>query len=415
MADNSFRNTDLVVKRAMTSFMNKLIMGNMVDRQYDSTTIFGKDSNGVARIRRPVMYLSSDGSTITEGDISGLEQANVTLSLDQRKKVVVAVTTQQLTLNIDDAVRDIIDPAMERLAQECESYLTSLYTKVYNFTGTPGTTPATQAAVNAAKRKLDDLGVPTGDRSACYDSAGTNALATVLSGLFPNNIATKAIEEAALVRYSNFTVYLNQSLKMHTVGNHGGTPLIIGAGQATTYAVSGDSWSQNLLTDGWDNDIPIILKAGDVFTIADVFAVNTMSKESTGVLQDFVVLTDAASGSTTGPATLSISPPIITSGPYQTVNADVADGAAIVVKTGTAEASYRQNLAFHKNAFTLAFGQLDTSADGAGAKSSRQNFKGISLRVTRYYDGALDSLVYRFDMLFGAIAQNPGFAVRTTG
>jgi hypothetical protein len=417
MADNSFRNTDLVAKRAMSAFLNALNMGNKVDRQYDSTIIFGKDSNGTVRIRRPVMYKSTTGAVIGTGDVSGIEQANVTMELDQREKVVVKTTSEELTLNIDDADRDIITPAMEELAQVVESYLTGLYDKVYNFVGTPGTAPATQAAVNEAKQKLDELGVPMNDRCAFYDPEASNSLATALTSVFPTGISEKAIKEAAITRYSNFDIFMNQSLKIHTVGAHGGTPLINGSAQNTTYALSGDAWSQTLNTDGWTNDIAGILKAGDVFTIAGVNSVNIKTRESTGQLQNFVVLADANSGSTTGPAALSISPPIISdsTSPYQTVTAAPADGAAIVVKTGTASAEYRQNLAFHKNAFTLAFGQLETPEEGTGAKSSRENFKGCSIRATRFFDGSLDSMFYRFDVFFGAIAQNPGFAVRTTG
>jgi hypothetical protein len=359
MADNSFKNTDLVAKKAMKAFINQLLMANKVDRQYDNTTIFNNNSGGAARIRRPVMYQSTTGGAITAGDISGLEQANVTLSLDQRKKVVVAVTSEDLTLKIDDANRDIIEPAMIELAQEVESYLASLYTSIYNFAGTPGTTPATQASVSAAKQILDDLGVPMDSRCAFYDSAASNALAAALSSVQPIGISTKAIQEAVVTRYSNFDIFLNQSLKVHTVGAHGGTPLVNGAAQNVTYLASKDSWTQSLVTDGWTVDTTGILKEGDVFTIAGVNAVNTRTKESTGSLQNFVVRADADSGSTTGPATLTISPPIITSGAYQTVDAAPANNAVITVKTGTASTGYRQNLAFHKNAFTLAFGKGD--------------------------------------------------------
>ena len=72
-----------------------------------------------------------------------------------------------------------------------------------------------------------------------------------------------------------------------------------------------------------------------MFTIASVYAVNPATKASTGRLQTFTVLADADSGASTGPAALTISPPIITSGAFQTVNSAPADNAAITVKTGT--------------------------------------------------------------------------------
>ena len=130
-------------------------------------------------------------------------------------------------------------------------------------------------------------------------------------------------------------------------------------------------------------------------------------------MQTFVVTADATSGATTGPATLTISPPIITSGPYQTVTAAPADNAAIVVKTGTAGVSYPQNLGFHSNAITLAMAPLDLPEDGVNA--ARESFKGISIRSARQYDITNDKTVFRFDILYGIKAQNPDFAVRLTG
>ena len=109
--------------------------------------------------------------------------------------------------------------------------------------------------------------------------------------------------------------------------------------------------------------------------------------------------------------TAVISPPIITSGPFQTVDAAPADDAAITV-FGTASTEYRQNLAFHKDAITLASAQLDLPQDGATA--SRETYKNVSIRLVRQYNATLDETVMRFDILYGLKTQNPGFAVRTT-
>jgi hypothetical protein len=181
-----------------------------------------------------------------------------------------------------------------------------------------------------------------------------------------------------------------------------------------TYAASKDTISQSLLTDGWTNSQTGILKAGDVFTIADVYSVNRDTYVSTGQLQDFVVLADADSGASTGPATLTIRPPIITSGPYQTVDAAPADDAVITVKTGTGGSSYKQNLAWHRNAITLAFARLDTPDADEGAKAFRVDYKGISIRGIYQYNAILDRTLYRWDILFGSKAQNPSMAVRIT-
>jgi hypothetical protein len=405
---NNFKNTSLVTKIAVKEFLNALVMGQKVDRQLDSQ--FQKVGASI-QVRRPVMFEASSGATL--GAASDVEERAATVVLDQRQKVHFEITSQDMTLEVDDMTERYIRPAMEELAQKVETDLGDVYKNIGNFIGTPGTTPATFLTVAETGAVLSKLGVPMQDRSLFVNADAAVTLANGLQNVFPENIARKAIEEASVGRYGRFDIFESNSLATHTVGVNTGTPLVDGASQETTYAVSGDSWTQSLVTNGWTNDTAGILLAGDVFTIAGVFAVNRRTRVSTGDLQTFVVTADAASGASTGPSTMTISPPIIIDGPYQTVTNAPANDAAIVVLTGTGGTSHPQNLGFHKNAITLAMAPLDLPVDGA--TSARESFKGISIRAVRQYDVINDKTVFRFDILYGIKAQNPDFAVRLTG
>ena len=408
---NDFKNTSLVTRHAVKEFLNALVMASKVDRQLDEKNVFGGKVGSSVQIRRPIMFEATSGAVISS--TPDIEEGTVTVSLDRREKVNFAVTSQDLTLNIEDANERYIKPAMQELAQKVESAIADSYSSIYNFSGTPGTTPSTFLAVGGAGSVMSKLGVPKEGRCAFYDADASLALANGLSGVFPQKIANKAIEEASIGRYAGFDIYESNSLAMHTVGVATGTPLINGASQDTTYALSKDTDTQSLITDGWTNDTTGILKAGDVITIAGVNSVNRKTRSDTGSLAQFVVTADADSGASTGPATLTISPAIITSGAFQTVTAAPADGAAITVVTGTGGTSYPQNLSFHKNAITLATAQLDVPNEGATA--SRENFDGISIRTVRQYNATDDETIYRFDILFGVKVQNAGFACRVTG
>ena len=156
------------------------------------------------------------------------------------------------------------------------------------------------------------------------------------------------------------------------------------------------------------------VKEGDVFTIANVFAVNRRTRVSTGQLQQFVIRTDASSDGT-GDLTASISPPIITSGPYQTVAADVVDGAAILFLTGASGVVTPQNLVFVKDAIAFVMAPLAPARNGSSSTSSHM---GISVRTTIDFDidaagGGKNKM--RFDILFGKKLVAPDMAVRTTG
>lgn len=404
---NNFKNTSLVTRIMLKEFMNALQMGAKVDRQLDGQF---RKVGATIEVRRPIMFTATDGATLVKQDV---EEKAASVTLDQRKHVGFAISSQDLTLKVEDFTARYVQPAAAELAQTVETAIGEIYKQIGNFVGTPGVAPSTFLEVGEAAKVLSKLGTPMNVRwSAFYDEDASLALADGLKTVFPTDIARKAIEEAAIGRYSKFMLFENQSLALHTVGAYAGTPLINGASQETTYAASGDSWTQSLITDGWDNLVTDLLLAGDVITIAGVNSVNRKTRKNTGDLQTFVVTADVDSGATTGPATLTISPPMIISGPFQTVTAAPADGAVITVKTGAADAEHKQNLAFHENAITLAMAPLDMPEDGATA--SRESFGNISIRAVRQYDINTDETIYRFDILFGVKAQNPDFAVRTT-
>ena len=90
-----------------------------------------------------------------------------------------------------------------------------------------------------------------------------------------------------------------------------------------------------------------------------------------GLSNDWVavdaVLTDRVTGRSwnAGNLTATISPPIITSGAFQTVNAVPADNAAITIKTGTAATAYRQSLLIDPQAIALVSRPLDIPSGDA--------------------------------------------------
>jgi hypothetical protein len=381
-------------------------MGAKVDRQLDSQF---RKVGATIEVRRPIMFKATDGAVIASN--TDIEEKAASVTLDKRKKVNFAITSQDLTLSVEDFTERYVNPAAAELAQQVETSIAEVYSSIGNFVGTPGSAPSTFLEVGTAAKVLSKLGTPMDVRwCAFYDEDASLALADGLKTVFPTTIATKAIEEAAIGRYSKFDLFENQSLSLHTVGAYGGAPLVDGAAQQTTYDASGDAWSQTFDTKGWTANTSIINK-GDVLTFVGVNGVNRKTRQDTGDLQTFTVL-DTVTADAGGLKSLTISPPMIISGPYQTVMAAPADGAVAVVKTGNAGTSHKQNLAFHKNAITLAMAPLDMPTEGA--VSSRESFGNISIRSVRQYNITTDETTYRFDILYGVKAQNPDFAVRTT-
>ena len=244
---NAFKNTTLVTKYAVKEFMNALVMGQKVDRQLDEDKVFSGKVGATAYVRRPVMFEATASATMSATDI---EEATIPVTLDNRQHVAFTVTSEDLTLKIEDANERYIRPAMQELAQVVESAIAASYTEIPNFVGTPGTAPSSFLDVANAGAVLSELGVPKEGLCAFYDPRATVALADGLKGVFPQSIAKTAIERASIGRYGGFDLFESNSLKNHTVGVATGTPLVNGASQNVTYATAKDTDTQSLITDG---------------------------------------------------------------------------------------------------------------------------------------------------------------------
>lgn len=406
---------NMIAKEALFQLENNLVLGNLVHREYKNE--FKGGQGGTVSIRKPVKFVTSNGAVRINQDV---EEKTTTISVDQRKHVSWDFETQDLTLTIKDYSERYIAPAMITLAQTMDAAGFALYRNIWNSVGTPGVTPANFAAIGSVAQRMDEMAVPSDSRSLVVNPAANYAIAgnqTTLAA-WDGKVKT-AYESAVIGDIANLKTLSTINIANHIVGVATGTPLVNGAGQAVTYANAvGSNWSQTLVTDGWTNSTAGILKAGDVFTIAGVFAVNPVPGEGSfgkialPFLQQFTVLADAASGATTGPATLTISPPIIASGPYQTVSGVPADNAAITVR-GAGGQSYPQNLAIHKKALALVTLPL-AMPDGAAFKA-RETAKGLSVRIVKDYDILNDVDIIRLDILYGWKAIYPDLGTRLWG
>lgn len=409
---NSLITPSIIAKEALVQLENNLVMANNVHREYKKEFVKVGDT---VSIRKPVKFYAADGATRVNQDV---EEANTSITVDARKHVSWGFNSADLTLTVEDYSERYIKPASIALANVIDRAGHSLYTNVWNHVGTPGTAPANFAAMALAARRMDEMAVANDMRKAVLNPEAGYAIAGTATALFMNGANATAYRKGAIGEIAGLETLRSQNVANHTVGIASGTPLVNGASQNTTYALSKSTNSQSLVTDGWTNSQTGIVKAGDVITIAGVYAVNPVPGEGTTgklampYLQQFTVLADANSGATTGPATLTISPAIITSGPYQTVTAAPADNAAITVR-GTSATAYPQNMAFHKNAFALVTCPLELP-DGVSFKA-RETHKGISIRVVKQYDIDADTDVIRLDVLFGWKAIYPDLACRITG
>lgn len=391
-----------ITREFLRLLINNLVAVRSINRQYDNQ--FAKSGGKIGsdlKIRLPNQYAIRTGATMSVQDTT---QRSTTLTVANQIGVDVQFSSVELTLSLDDFSKNVLEPAAATLGNEMDRLICALYKDVFMSVGTPGTTPATAATILAAGQKLDEAGVPRTGRAMIVNPAANAALVDGMKGFFnPQGTLSDQFKKGtignAVLGFD--TIGMDQNIATHTVGALGGTPLVNGASQT----------GSSLVTDGWTAAAANRLKQGDVFTIAGVYAVNTMSKQSTGALQQFTVTADTASDAA-GNATVPISPAIVASGPYQNVSGSPADNAALTV-LGTAATQYPQNLAFHKDAFTLVTADLEMPP--SGWDSHRETYENISIRYIRGFDIVNDKFPARFDILYGMKALRPEMACRVWG
>ena len=412
MADTILTN-DMICKAALAILDNELQWMGDLHRGHEqeySETNNGYKKGSTVSIRRPVDFTVRSGATM---DLQDTIEGKVQLVVNQQKGVDFDFSSQERTLSISQFSERYIRPAMTNIVNDIAADVMGvMYQGTYNWAGTAGQDINSFSDFLKGVERLDEMTVPKSDRSAVLSPTDYYGLVGSQSALLNAELVGSAYKSGKVPMMSNVKVYESQVVKTHTNGTADNTtPLVDGAGQTSTYASVKDTWTQSLVTDGWDSSATIT--AGTVFTIDGVFMVNSKTKESTGILQQFVVKTAVTADETTSnDTTLTIAPPIITSGPHQTVDAAPANDATIAV-VGSSATGYKQNLLFHKNAMALAVVPLEMPDGTTGG--SRHTHNGLSVRFLPVYDGVNDVNKYRFDILYGRELIDPRLITRLSG
>lgn len=412
---NSVQTIDTIATAAVAILDNELVMAKQVYRGLESEfsgNINGFEKGDTVSMRRPTDFTVREGAVSVNQDIV---EAKVALTVDTQLGIDFGFTSKELTLDIKELSERVIKPAMVQLANKVDQEVMSLYKFVPNWVGTPGQTINSFADFAKAPERLDELAVPT-ERSAVLSPADHWGLLGSQSALYIQDAAKGAYRQGSLGPIAGVDTYMSQNVPTHTVGVWAGTTIAVdGAVTAASvsYANVKDTMLQTITVDGFSASSPAVA-AGDVFEIADAFAVNPVTKAALPFKRQFTVISTAnASGNQVD---ITFYPAMIWSGPFQNVavKAGVTDlDGKVVTPVGTDSTGYRQNLVFHKNAFALAIVPM-VSPPGA-TEVSRKTYKGTSVRLIPTYDGTNDRSNFRLDLLLGTKAIDPRLATRISG
>ena len=363
-------------------------------------------------IWRPMPYISQsfDGQDQTS-NFKDYTQLSVPARIGFAKSVPWVLTAKELR----DALQE------QRLGQSAKQKLASdINRAVLDVASLQGSLVVKRTAaasgfddVAQCEAIMNEQGIQYGDRYLALSTRDYNGMASNLqtaSRSFNNSKSVDAYERAYVGEVASFDTFKLDYARRLTAAAGGGSITINSGTQyytpkATSTASTGevgnvDNRFQQVTVSSTTN-----VAAGDCFTIAGVEAVHHITKQGTGQLKTFRVI------SVDSGTTMTICPPIISGAggtdaelEYKNCSVTSSSTAAITwLNTVTAYA----NPFWHKDSLEILPGRYAVPTDAGVAVMRASTDQGIELVMQKWYDINTMKTKYRLDTLFGVVNKAP--------
>lgn len=414
---NSFSKEERVAfEDLLEGFQDALVLSRHVNIYNTDQTMMERANN---TIWRPQPYIaqsinSTPGTAIP--GYQGMTQLAVPATLGFSKTVPWEMTT----LELRDALQEgrLGESAKQKLASDINIAIMNSAAGLGSLVVPIAAAAGDYDDVALCDAIMNEQGVPDYDRFMALSSRDYNGLAGNLVGTarsFGNQKSDKAYERSYVGMVAGFDTYKMDYANRQTAAAGGGSITIdtSGAGtqanyapQATSTSVGGqinvDNRFQTVTVSSTTN-----VAAGDAFTIAGVFAVHHITKQSTGQLKTFRVV------SVTNSTTMVITPPIIgaqsvaTDAQLQYKNVEVATPSNTSAITFLNVNAASVNVFWQRDSLEILPGRYAVPSDAGVAVMRATTDQGIELVLQKFYDIDSMTIKYRMDTLFGVVNKNP--------
>jgi hypothetical protein len=412
---NSFSKEERVAfEDILSGFNDALVLSSLVTKYNTNGQQMERSSDTIWR-PEPYIAQSFDGSDATS-NFKDSTQLAVPATIGYQKHSTALLTAKELRDQLQE--NRLGQAAAQKLASDINVAVLTVASNQGTIVSKRTTAASGFTDVAEVDALMNEQGVMMSDRSYALSTRDYNGMAADLAARQTMiQIPTEAYRRAYIGEVAGFQTYKMDYANRLTAAA-GTTVTVNGANQyytpkATSTASTGevanvDNRYQNLTIAVGGGTV----KVGDAFTIANVFAVHHITKQSTGVLKTFRI-TAIVSGSG-GSGVVTISPPIISNGgstdaeaQYKNVTATPANGAAITfLNTVTAAV----NCFWHRDAIELLPASLAIPTD-AGADIMRATTdQGVELVMQKQFDINTQKTKYRWDTLFGVAMLQPEMA-----
>jgi hypothetical protein len=418
---NSFSKEERVAfEDLLEGFQDALVLSRNVAVYNTNQTEMARSND---TIWRPQPYIAQSINTTPGTPIpgyQGMTQLAVPATLGFSKTVPWEMTTLQLR----DALQEgrLGDSAKQKLASDINIAIMNAAAGLGSLVVPIAAAAGDYDDVALCDAIMNEQGVPDYDRFMALSSRDYNGLAGNLVGTarsFGNQKSDKAYERSYVGMVAGFDTYKMDYANRQTaaagtsktIDTNGSNTQANYAPQATSTTVGGqinvDNRFQTVTVNSSANIAP-----GDAFTIAEVYAVHHITKQSTGQLKTFRVVSVPSGGTS-----LVITPPIIGAqtiggvGPtdaqlqYKNVEVAIAADAAAITFLNVNAASV--NVFWQRDSLEILPGRYAVPSDAGVAVMRATTDQGIELVLQKFYDIDSMTIKYRMDTLFGVVNKNP--------
>lgn len=418
----------LILKTIMSTMRNNLAFADIIDWEVHSDEM--NDRNGFVvseQVGPEYTITETDGAVanLTSG-VQSTAFGSQTFTLNKVFGLSMGASDIESITDLQSARKaKALQNGVARLATKIDYHIANVAMKAFPWSvGTPDNSIDTPVEFATARTRLAQASLESDmDINAVLNHTDRQNLAQYI---YNDNASLSSEGSRAMRRgfsgmLDGIPIKASNQLARLTTGTRDGVGAIAGANQEVNYTAAADSGSnqgyyltQDLIVDSMGAGATV--KAGEVFTIADVNSWDPEIGASRGFLQQFTVLADAT-GDTAGSITLRIFPAIVVqtgtvgvNNSHATVDAAPSNGA-VVTFVGAASTTYTPRLMFKKESIVAHSAQLVLPYTGQGyrralADAERDGVSPLMPRMWFYSDPDTGAHNCRVDVFVEAQARN---------
>jgi hypothetical protein len=409
MANNFSKEERVAFEDILEGFNDAMVISRNVSK-------FGTDGQLMERasdtIWRPMPYILTSQARTMGTDVSTQDttQLSVPSRLGFQRNATWAMDAKQLR----DALQEgrLGKAAYQRLASDVNTSVRDVASMQGSIVVKVTAAASTYDQIALAESAMNEQGIAEGDRYLALSTRDYNGLAGNLAGRQTmQGKPVTAYERSYVGNVAGFETYKMDAGKRQTAQS--ATVTIATNGTQVRYVPVATTTASTGEVANKDNRFQTVavssttgVAAGDAFTIAGIFAVHQITKENTGQLKTFRVISVDSS------TTMTITPAIVgansspTAAELQYKNVEVVSTSATAAITWLNTVATAINPFWHKDSIELLPGRYAVPTDQGVDVMRGTTDQGLEVVMSKKFDPDKFVSSYYLDILYGVVNTN---------